>query len=63
MQFQSGVNNNMLGQLLNPYEKNSQMNDDEEELEIKRKYYEKPDMSTDPLQASNFLKGFVQGMM
>ena len=43
MQFESGVDNNMLSQLLNPYEKNSQM-DDEEELEIKRKYYEKPDM-------------------
>ena len=61
MQFQSGVNNNMLNQLLTSPESNK--NEDEEELEIKRKYYEKPDMSTDPLQASNFLKGFVQGMM
>ena len=60
MQFQSGVNNNMLGQLLNPYEKNSQMDDDEEELEIKRKYYEKPDMES--LEAADFLRGFIKGM-
>ena len=60
MQFESGVNNNMLGQLLNPYEKNSQMDDDEEELEIKRKYYEKPDMES--LEASKFLRGFLKGL-
>ena len=50
----------MLGQLLNPYEKNSQMDDDEEELEIKRKYYEKPDMES--LEAADFLRGFIKGM-
>ena len=59
MQFQSGVNNNMLGQYLNPYEKNKQMNEDEE-LEIKRKYYEKPDMGS--LETADFLRGFIQGM-
>ena len=59
MQFESGVDNNMLSQLLNPYEKNSQM-DDEEELEIKRKYYEKPDMES--LEAADFLRGFIQGL-
>jgi len=59
MQFESGVDNNMLSQLLNPYEKNSQM-DDEEELEIKRKYYEKPDMES--LEAADFLRGFIKGM-
>ena len=59
MQFESGVDNNMLSQLLNPYEKNSQM-DDEEQLEIKRKYYEKPDMES--LEAADFLRGFIKGM-
>ena len=33
------------------------------ELEIERKYYEKPNMATDPQQAANFLQGFIQGMM
>ena len=60
MQFESGVDNNMLSQLLNPYEKNKS---DDEELEIERKYYEKPNMATDPQQAANFLQGFIQGMM
>jgi len=35
----------------------------EDELEIERKYYQKPDAATDPLQAANFLRNFTQGMM
>ena len=61
MQFQSGINNNMLNALLTPSEPTKSK--DDEELEIERKYYKKPDMSTDPLQAGNFLRSFVQGMM
>ena len=60
MEFQSGVNNNMLSELLVSPEKNKS---DDEELEIERKYYEKPNMATDPQQAANFLQGFIQGMM
>ena len=60
MEFQSGVNNNMLSELLVSPEKNK---NDDEELEIERKYYEKPNMATDPQQAANFLQGFIQGMM
>ena len=59
MQFQSGVNNNMLSQLLNPPVENKKM-DADEELEIERKYYEKPDM--DSLEAADFLRGFIKGM-
>ena len=59
MQFQSGVNNNMLSQLLNPSVENKKM-DVDEELEIERKYYEKPDM--DSLEAADFLRGFIKGM-
>ena len=36
---------------------------EEDELEIERKYYQKPDAATDPLQAANFLRNFTQGMM
>ena len=60
MQFQSGINNNMLDALLTPSEPTKSK--DDEELEIERKYYQKPDMSTDPLQAGNFLRNFIQGM-
>ena len=35
---------------------------EDDELEIERKYYQKPDPATDPLQANNFLRTFVQGM-
>ena len=49
MQFHSGADNNMLSQLLNPPVENKKM-DADEELEIERKYYEKPDM--DSLEAS-----------
>jgi len=60
MQFQSGINNNMIDALLTPSEPTKSK--DDEELEIERKFYQKPDMSTDPLQAGNFLRNFIQGM-
>jgi len=40
-----------------------EIEDDEEGLEIDRKFYQKPNMATDPLQAANFLRNFTQGMM
>ena len=54
MQMNTGFNGMMLDQLLTPADTK-----EEEELEVKRKYYEKP--NTDPMGVS-FLQNFVQGM-
>ena len=51
----------IIDQLLDSAEEKKE--EDEEELEIERKYYQKPDISMDPLQAANFLRNFTQGMM
>ena len=48
----------MLSQFMDYPEPNKEVNE-EEELEVKRKYYEKP--NTDPMGVS-FLQNFVQGM-
>ena len=50
----------MIDQLLETAEDKKEKED--EELEIQRKFYHKPNMATDPLQAANFLQNFVQGM-
>ena len=55
MQMNTGFNGMMLDQLLTP----ADTKEEEDELEIKRKYYQKPD--TDPM-ATSFLQNFVQGM-
>ena len=60
MQMNTGFNGMMIDQLLAPAEDKKEKEDDE--LEIERKYYQKPDLATDPLQAGNFLRTFVQGM-
>ena len=60
MQMNTGFDGSMIDQLLETAEDKKE---NEEELEIERKYYKKPDPATDPLQAGNFLRGFVQGMM
>ena len=57
----TGFDNSMIDQLLTTAEDKKEKNEDEE-LEIERKYYQKPDMTMDPLQADNFLRNFVQGM-
>ena len=62
MQMNSGIDDSIIDQLLDTAEENK-IENDEEELEIERKYYQKPDAATDPLQAANFLRNFTQGMM
>ena len=59
MQMNTGFDGSMIDQLLISPE---QKQEEDDELEIERKYYKKPNMATDPLQASNFLQNFVQGM-
>ena len=61
MQMNTGFDDSIIDQLLDTAEENKEK--EEDELEIERKYYQKPDPATDPLQAGNFLRTFVQGMM
>ena len=61
MQMNTGFDGSMIDQLLETAEEKKEK--EEDELEIERKYYQKPDAATDPLQAGNFLRTFVQGMM
>ena len=58
----TGFDNSMIDQLLTTAEDKKEKNEDAE-LEIERKYYQKPDAATDPLQAANFLRNFIQGGM
>ena len=61
MQMNTGFDGSMIDQLLETAEEKKEK--EEDELEIERKYYKKPDAATDPLQAANFLRNFTQGMM
>ena len=61
MQMNTGFDGSMIDQLLETAEEKKEK--EEDELEIERKYYQKPDAATDPLQAANFLRNFTQGMM
>ena len=61
MEMNTGFDGSMLDQLLETAEEKKEKED--EELEIDRKYYQKPD--TDPMGTVNampFLKSFIQGM-
>ena len=60
MQMNTGFDGSMIDQLLETAEEKKEK--EEDELDIERKYYQKPDAETDPLQAANFLRSFVQGM-
>ena len=60
MQMNTGFDGSMIDQLLETAEEKKEK--DEEELEIERKFYQKPDMAIDPLQANNFLRNYVQGI-
>ena len=56
VQMNTGFNGMMIDQLLAPADEKEK---EEDELEIERKYYQKP--NTDPM-ANNFLQSFIQGM-
>ena len=58
MQMNTGFDGMMIDQLLAPADKKEKEEEDDE-LEIERKYYQKP--NTDPM-ANNFLQSFIQGM-
>ena len=60
MQKNLGIDDSIMDQLLNTAEENKI--EDDEDLEIERKFYQKPDMAIDPLQANNFLRNYVQGI-
>jgi len=60
MKMNTEFDSSMLDQLLETAEEKKEKED--EELEIDRKYYQKPDEETDPLQAANFLRNFLQKM-
>ena len=62
MEMGSEFDGSIIDQLLDTAEENK-IENDEEELEIDRKFYQKPNMATDPLQTANFLRNFTQGMM
>ena len=61
MEMNSEFDGSILDQLLDTAEEKKEK--EEEELEIERKYYQKPDISTDPLQGADFLQAYVQGML
>ena len=58
MQMNTGFDGMMIDQLLETADKKEKEEEDDE-LEIERKYYQKP--NTDPM-ANNFLQSFIQGM-
>ena len=59
MQMNTGFDNSMIDQLLTTAEDKKEK---DEELEIERKYYQKPDISTEPVEGADFLQAFIQGM-
>ena len=61
MQMNTEFDGSMIDQLLETAEEKKEK--EEDELEIERKYYQKPDAATDPLQAANFLRNITQGKM
>ena len=65
MEMNSEFDGSILDQLLETAEekKEKDKKEEEDEMEIERKYYQKPDISVDPLQGADFLQAYVQGMM
>ena len=62
MQMNTEFDDSMIDQLLETAEEKKEKEDEDQELEIERKFYQKPDLGTDPLQATNFLRNFIQEM-
>ena len=60
MQMNSGFDSSMIDKLLETAE--TKKTDEDEKLEIERKYYQKPEVEMNPIEAANFLQSFVQGL-
>ena len=60
--MESEFDDSIIDQLLDTAENNKIEDEEDEELEIERKYYQKPDISTEPVQGADFLQAFIQGM-
>ena len=60
--MESEFDDSIIDQLLDTAENNKIEDEEDEELEIERKYYQKPDMSPDPVEGADFLQAFIQGM-
>ena len=60
--MKSEFDDSIIDQLLETAEDNRIEDEEDEELEIERKYYQKPDMSADPVEGADFLQAFIQGM-
>ena len=63
MEMSSGFDGSLIDQLLETAEEKKEKDKEEDEMEIERKYYQKPDISVNPLQGADFLQAYVQGMM
>ena len=61
--MESEFDDSIIDELLDTAENNKIEDEEDEELEIERKYYQKPDISTNPLQGADFLQAYVQGML
>ena len=60
--MESEFDDSIIDELLDTAENNKIEDEEDEELEIERKYYQKPDISTEPVQGADFLQAFIQGM-
>jgi len=59
--METEFDDSIIDKLLETAEENNEENE-EEELEIERKYYQKPDTSSEPLTTADFLQSYLQGM-
>ena len=60
--MESEFDDSIIDQLLDTAENNKIEDEEDEELEIERKYYQTPDMSPDPVEGADVLQAFIQGM-
>tara|TARA_X000001388_G_scaffold46564_1_gene33163 strand:+ start:369 stop:554 length:186 start_codon:yes stop_codon:yes gene_type:complete len=60
--METEFDDSIIDKLLETAEENNEENEEEEELEIERKYYQKPDTSSEPLTTADFLQSYLQGM-
>ena len=60
--MESEFDDSIIDQLLETAEDNRIKDEEDDDLEIERKYYQKPDISDEPLEGADFLQAFIQGM-